>query len=127
MNSSKKNSLGHTPWLFVLNDFVCMGLTVKIKNSKGSVWCENFRFFIVLWCLAVLNDYFGGNKGIEGNWQRMWYKRDIKVNVFHVFFFNNRMAPTRKYKFSKSLQLQFPMFKKSSDLHSAECLNASKL
>jgi hypothetical protein len=32
------------------------------------------------------------------------------------------MAPIRKYKFSESLQLQFPMFKKSSDLHSAECL-----
>jgi hypothetical protein len=120
MNSSKKSSLGHTPW-FVLNDFVCMGL------KKGSFWCENFRFFIVLWCLAVLNDYFGGNKGIEGNWQRLWYKRDIKVNVFHVFSFNNRMALIRKYNFSESLQLQFPMFKKSSDLHSAESLNASKL
>jgi hypothetical protein len=40
---------------------------VKIENSKRSVRCENFRFFIVLWCLAVLDDYFDVNKGIEGN------------------------------------------------------------
>jgi hypothetical protein len=39
---------------------------VKIKDVKKKN-CENFRFFIVLWCLAVLIDYFGVNKGIEGN------------------------------------------------------------
>jgi hypothetical protein len=32
----------------------------------------------------------------------------------------------RKNKFSESLQVQFPMIKKSSDLHSAECLTCLK-
>jgi hypothetical protein len=36
----------------------------KIENSKRSV---RFQNFIVLWCLAALNDYFGVNKSIEDN------------------------------------------------------------
>jgi hypothetical protein len=36
------------------------------------------------------------------------------------------MAPRLKNKFSESLQVQFPMFKKSRDLFSAECLTCLK-